>query len=54
MCVCVCLLVARLGAREVMLERPVFETARERRAEQEKISEQMAHEEEDVDQHQAR
>ncbi|CAN0448221.1 unnamed protein product, partial [Laminaria digitata] len=26
---------------------PVFETARERRAEQEKISEQLAHEEED-------
>eukprot|EP00903_Cladosiphon_okamuranus_P016150 g14905.t1 len=37
---------------EVILERPVFETARERRAEQEKISEQMAHEEEDVDLHQ--
>eukprot|EP00752_Nemacystus_decipiens_P018589 g16667.t1 len=37
---------------EVVLERPVFETARERRAEQEKISEQMAHEEEDVDLHQ--
>eukprot|EP00904_Undaria_pinnatifida_P000051 jgi/Undpi1/10046/HiC_scaffold_28.g12500.m1 len=37
---------------EVSLERPVFETARERRAEQEKISEQMAHEEEDVDLHQ--
>lgn len=35
------------------MERPVFETARERRAEQEKISEQMAHEEEDVDLHQA-
>lgn len=32
----------------------MFETARERRAEQEKISEQMAHEEEDVDLHQAR
>ncbi|CAN0393322.1 unnamed protein product [Pylaiella littoralis] len=34
---------------EVTLERPVFETARERRAEQEKMTEQMAHEEEDVD-----
>lgn len=35
------------------MERPVFETARERRAEQEKMTEQMAHEEEDVDLHQA-
>ncbi|CAN0415525.1 unnamed protein product, partial [Ectocarpus sp. 12 AP-2014] len=37
---------------QVVLERPVFETARERRAEQEKISEQMAQVEEDVDLHQ--
>lgn len=46
-----CIIHTRL--REVILERPVFETARERRAEQEKMTEQMAHEEEDVDLHQA-
>ncbi|CAM9228570.1 unnamed protein product, partial [Choristocarpus tenellus] len=38
--------------RSVSLSRPLFETARERRAEQEKISEQLAHDEEDVDHHQ--
>lgn len=42
----------RARRRELLLERPIFETARERRAEQEKISEQMAQEEEDVDQRQ--
>ncbi|CAM9368983.1 unnamed protein product, partial [Discosporangium mesarthrocarpum] len=35
--------------KDVSLSRPLFETARERRAEQEKISEQLAQEEEDVD-----
>lgn len=47
-----CLVNARKSSRQVVLERPVFETARERRAEQEKISEQMAQVEEDVDLHQ--
>lgn len=37
-----------------MLERPIFETARERRAQQEKVSEQMVHEEEDIAQHQVK
>lgn len=38
--------------RDVVLERPIFETARERRAEGEKTSQKMSQEEENVDQHQ--